>query len=185
MLDAGQSTHSISAATGILPFTILRLRFKEYSKLQKSTDGCSKKLSSSNIHYAIHLISTPLKGQKMLSRSPNLSPAFSINLSPPAPFIFTSKKLVWRLWSRSNALSSLMIMDMSFYSFFFPCLSYPYSPLVIHPHSLSPLMPDQLYTFEPEGSTILHPRIPVLGLTHAVHIMTCLLLAVHELWIYT
>ena len=69
--------------------------------------------------------------------------------------------------------------------FLTPCLSYPYSPLVIHPHSLSSLMPDQLYTFEPEGSTILHPRISVLGLTHAVHIMTCLPLAVHELWIYT
>ena len=52
-------------------------------------------------------ISSPLKGQKMLSRSPNPSPASSINPSPSAPFIFTSTKLVWRLWSRPNALFSL------------------------------------------------------------------------------
>ena len=58
MLDAGQSTCSISAATGINPFTISRLCFKECSELQKSTDGCLKKLSPSNIHHAIHLIST-------------------------------------------------------------------------------------------------------------------------------
>ena len=58
MLDAGQSTCSISAATGIHPSTISRLCFKECSELQKSTDGCLKKLSPSNIHHAIHLIST-------------------------------------------------------------------------------------------------------------------------------
>ena len=36
-------------------------------------------------------ISSPLRRQKMLSRSPNSSPASSINPSPPAPFAFTSK----------------------------------------------------------------------------------------------
>ena len=36
-------------------------------------------------------ISSPLKGQKMMSRSPNPSPASLINPSPPAPFAFTSK----------------------------------------------------------------------------------------------
>src|ERR1700733_7597398 len=58
MLDAGQSTHSISAATGVHPSTISRLCPKEHSELQKSTGGHLKKLSPSNIHHAIHLIST-------------------------------------------------------------------------------------------------------------------------------
>src|SRR3984885_3473681 len=58
MLDAGQSTHSISAATGVHPSTISRLHSKEHSELQKSTGGCPKKLSPSNICHAIHLIST-------------------------------------------------------------------------------------------------------------------------------
>ena len=58
MLDAGQSASSISASTGDHLSTISRLRSKERSELQKSTEGCSKKLSPSNIHDAIHLIST-------------------------------------------------------------------------------------------------------------------------------
>src|SRR6201992_3704555 len=41
--------------------------------------------------FAMPSISSPLKGQKMLSRSPKLSPISSISLSPPAPLAFTSK----------------------------------------------------------------------------------------------
>ena len=37
----------------------------------------------------------------------------------------------------------------------------------------------------PEGCTILHSRIPVLGLTHAIHVVVRLFLAVYELCIYT
>src|SRR6201996_5913465 len=58
MLDAGQSTCSISATTGVHPSTISTLCSKERSGLQKSTGGCPKKLSPSNICHAIHLIST-------------------------------------------------------------------------------------------------------------------------------
>ena len=47
------------------------------------------------------------------------------------------------------------------------------------------LVPNWLYMFGPEGCTILHPRIPVLGLTHAVCVMTGSLSAVHRLCIYT
>ena len=82
MLDAGQSNCSISAATGIHPFTISRLCSKERSELQKFTGGRSKKLSPSNTVSAMPSISSPLKGQKMLSRSPNPSPASSKNPSP-------------------------------------------------------------------------------------------------------
>ena len=56
---------------------------------------------------AMPSISSPLKGQKMLSRSPKPSPISSISLSPLASLVLTSKKLAWRLWSRPNALSSL------------------------------------------------------------------------------
>ena len=42
---------------------------------------------------AMPFISSPLKGQKMLSRSPKPSSISSISLSPPAPLVFTSKKL--------------------------------------------------------------------------------------------
>ena len=58
MLDADQSASSISASTGVHLSTISRHRFKEHSELQKSTEGCSKKLFPSNICHAIHLIST-------------------------------------------------------------------------------------------------------------------------------
>ena len=58
MLDAGQSASSISASTDVHLSTISRLCSKEHSELQKSTEGCSKTLSPSNIRHAIHLIST-------------------------------------------------------------------------------------------------------------------------------
>jgi hypothetical protein len=58
MLDNGQSTHSISTATGIHPSTISRLHSKECSGLQKSVGGHSSKLSPTNIYHAIHLITS-------------------------------------------------------------------------------------------------------------------------------
>ena len=58
MLDAGQSAHSISTSTGLHVSTISRLHKKEHSELQKSTGGHPSKLSSANICYAIHLISS-------------------------------------------------------------------------------------------------------------------------------
>ena len=105
MHDASQSTHSISAANGVHLSTISRLCSEQCSELQKPTGGHPKKLFPSNIHHAIHLIST--QRAEMLSSSPKLSPPSLINLSPQASFIFTSIKLVCRLWSRPNTLSSL------------------------------------------------------------------------------
>ena len=82
---------------------------------------------------------------------------------------------------------NVMITDMPFHFSFIPLpllllLTPCYLFLSI---LLSPLVPDQLYTFGPEGCMILHPRIPVLGLTHAICVVVCLSLAVHELYIYT
>ena len=57
-LDAGHSIRSIASTTGISTATISRLRSKEHSDLQKSSGGRPTKLSSANIHHAIHLIST-------------------------------------------------------------------------------------------------------------------------------
>ena len=56
MLNAGQFTCSISTATDVHPSTIFKLHSKECSRLQKSTGGCPKKLSASNIHHTIHLL---------------------------------------------------------------------------------------------------------------------------------
>ena len=58
MLDAGQSAHSITSATGLHVSTISRLHSKEPSELQKTTGGRPSKLSSANICHAICLISS-------------------------------------------------------------------------------------------------------------------------------
>ena len=105
MLDAGQSACSISASTGVYLFTISRLCFKERTELQKSTGGFQRSFPPPISVMPSAL--SPLKGQKMLSRSPNPSPASSISLSFPALFVFTLNKLIWKLWSRPNTLFSL------------------------------------------------------------------------------
>ena len=56
MLDTGQSAHSIASATGLHVSTISRLCSKERSELQKAAGGGPSKLSSANMHHAIHLI---------------------------------------------------------------------------------------------------------------------------------
>ena len=58
MLDAGHSTHHIGSITGIHASTIFRLCSKECSELHKSSGGRPTKLSSTNIHHAVHLITT-------------------------------------------------------------------------------------------------------------------------------
>ena len=58
MLDAGQSAHSITSATGLHVSTISKLCSKERSELQKAAGGHPSKLSSANMHYAICLISS-------------------------------------------------------------------------------------------------------------------------------
>ena len=58
MLDAGQSAHSITSATGLHVSTISRLCSKECLELQKAVGGRPSKLSSANIHHTIHLISS-------------------------------------------------------------------------------------------------------------------------------
>ena len=58
MLDAGHSTHHIGSITGVIAYTISRLRSKECSELHKSSGGRPTKLSPTNIHHAVHLITT-------------------------------------------------------------------------------------------------------------------------------
>ena len=81
MLDAGQSTRSISTATGVHSSTISRLRSKERSELQKSTGGCPKKLSPSNIHHAVHLLSTQ-KAENAVQVTKTLTNIINQPLSP-------------------------------------------------------------------------------------------------------
>ena len=56
LLDKGKSAHQISSLTGIHTITISRLCSKHHSTPSKSICGHLSKLSSSNIYYAIHLI---------------------------------------------------------------------------------------------------------------------------------
>ena len=57
-LDFGHSIHSVASSIGFGIATISRLHSKECSNLQKSTGGHPSKLSSTNIHYAQHLITS-------------------------------------------------------------------------------------------------------------------------------
>ena len=90
MLDAGQSTHSISATTGVHPSTISRLRSKECSGLQKSTGGHSKKLSPSNICHAIHLISTQ-RAENAVQVTKTLTNIINQPLSPSTTHLHLKK----------------------------------------------------------------------------------------------
>ena len=57
-LDAGHSALSITSTTGIHASTIFRLRSKECSELQKSTNRHLSKLPLANIRHAVYLITT-------------------------------------------------------------------------------------------------------------------------------
>jgi transposase len=56
MLDAGHSAAHIASSTGYGVGTISRLRSKHHSHLSKPVGGHPSKLSSTNIHHAVHLI---------------------------------------------------------------------------------------------------------------------------------
>jgi len=56
MLDAGHSATHIASSTGYGVGTISRLRSKHHSHLSKPVGGHPSKLSSTNIHHAVHLI---------------------------------------------------------------------------------------------------------------------------------
>ena len=58
MLNAGHSTHHIGSITGVHASTISRLHSKECSELHKSSGSHPTKLSPTNIHHAVHLITT-------------------------------------------------------------------------------------------------------------------------------
>ena len=58
LLEAGHSAHQISSATGVHTSTISRLHRKHHPYLPKLSGGRPTKLSSSNIHHGLCLIST-------------------------------------------------------------------------------------------------------------------------------
>ena len=105
MLDAGYSSHSIASATGIHPSTISRLHSKECSELQKSVGGHPSKLSSTNVHHAIYLI-TSHKAENVVQVTKTLSIIINQSLSPNT-VLSTWKSLAWRLWSSENIPFSL------------------------------------------------------------------------------
>jgi hypothetical protein len=57
-VDSGKSAHQISSSTGIHTSTISRLCSKHHFSLQKSLGRCPSKLSPTNTHHAIQLITS-------------------------------------------------------------------------------------------------------------------------------
>src|SRR5258705_6705162 len=56
MLDAGHSASHIACSTGYSIGTISKLHSDHGSHLSKPVGGCPSKLSSANIHHAVHLV---------------------------------------------------------------------------------------------------------------------------------
>ena len=81
MLDAGHSTHHIGSISGVHASTISRLRSKERSELYKLSGGCPTKLSSINIHHAVHLITTR-KAENAVQVTKSLKTITNQSLSP-------------------------------------------------------------------------------------------------------
>ena len=81
MLNAGHSTHHIGSITGVHASTIFRLCSKEHSELHKSSDGRSTKLSPTNIHHAVYLITTR-KAENAVQITKSLKTITNQSLSP-------------------------------------------------------------------------------------------------------
>ena len=90
MLDVGQSAHSIAYTTGFNVSTISGLRSKECSELQKSTGGCPSKLSPTNIHHAVHLI-TSQKAENAVQVIKTLRNIINQPLSPSTVCLYLKK----------------------------------------------------------------------------------------------
>jgi transposase len=58
LLDSGEDGYTAAKSAGVSPSTISRICKKHCSSLQKSLGGRPAKLSSANIHYAQHLITS-------------------------------------------------------------------------------------------------------------------------------
>ena len=81
MLNAGHSTHHIGFITGVHASTISRLHSKEHSELYKSSGGCLTMLSPTNIHHAVHLITTR-KAENAVQITKSLKTITNQSLSP-------------------------------------------------------------------------------------------------------
>jgi hypothetical protein len=89
-LNAGHSICSIASKTGISTVIISRLHSKERPYLQKSTGGHPAKLSSTNICYAIHLISTQ-KAETAVQVAKSLSNIINQPLHPSTTGCYLKK----------------------------------------------------------------------------------------------
>ena len=89
-LDAGHSAHSIASTTGIHASTISKLRSKECSKLQKSTDEHLSKLSPVNVRHAIHLIITR-RAENAVQVTKTLKNIINKPLSPSTVCLYLKK----------------------------------------------------------------------------------------------
>ena len=90
MLDAGQSAHSFASTTGFNVSTISRLHSKEHSELQKSTGGHPLKHSPTNIHHAVHLI-TSQKAENAVQVTKTLRNIINQPLSPSTVHLHLKK----------------------------------------------------------------------------------------------
>ena len=90
MLDAGCLAHSIVSTTGVHASTISRLHSKECFELQKSSGGHPNKLSPTNIHYAVHLITTR-KAENAVQVTKTLRNITNWSLSPSTVCLYLKK----------------------------------------------------------------------------------------------
>src|SRR6266576_6607223 len=90
MLDAGHSAHSIASTTGVHASTISRLRSKEHSELNKSSGGHPTKLSPTNIHHAVHLI-TIRKAENAVQFTKSIKNITNQSLSPSTVHLHLKK----------------------------------------------------------------------------------------------
>ena len=58
LLDSGKDGYAAAASAGVSPSTVTRFCKKHCSSLSKSVGGHPPKLSTANIHHAMHLIQT-------------------------------------------------------------------------------------------------------------------------------
>src|SRR6266566_3102842 len=90
MLNAGHSAHSIGSITGVHTSTIFRLHSKECSELHKSSGGHPTKLSPTNIHHAVHFITTR-KAENAVQVTKSLKNITNQSLSPSTVRLYLKK----------------------------------------------------------------------------------------------
>ena len=86
LLEAGLSVRKIQSLTGLAISTISRLHSKHLPDSPKSLGGCPSKLSPTNIHYAVHLLSS-----QKLDTIPQITKALSDITNQPISTLLHKK----------------------------------------------------------------------------------------------